>query len=34
MTESSTHRTASNAPARLAEDGLLVKTGYTKMREA
>ncbi len=32
MTESSTHGTASNALARLAEDGLLVKTGYARTR--
>ncbi len=32
MTESSTHGTASNALARLAEDGLLVKTGYARYR--
>ncbi len=32
MTESSAHGTASNALARLAEDGLVVKTGYARTR--
>jgi len=32
MTEGSTHGTASNALARLAEDGLLVKTAYARTR--
>ena len=30
MTERSTHGTASNALARLAEDGLVVKTAYAR----
>ncbi len=32
MTKWSTHGTASNAQARLAEDGLLVKTAYARTR--
>ena len=32
MTESSAHGDASNALARLAEDGLVVKTGYARTR--